>query len=281
MTPTPPGSGWWLASDGRWYPPDVAPGRPLPPPLPGATPVPPAPPNPFVPPGGVATWVAAPFPAMSAGLAGTLQGCYWTTAALSGATAVSSLVTAWAFDAWWDGPQDVSEYDRWHTLDAGWGALQGLTIVGQLVAQILLVIWMFKTSKLANALHPGPRRWTNGWTIGGWFIPLANAVIPKLVMNELERIVTAPRTAGVVHPEWRHRPTAAVGWVWWIATVAGSIGFLDGQDRFEEWGEEIVTRDLTGAYLNAAWTSAILTVAAVAGALMVRRMTRSMASAPR
>ena len=39
MSDTSMGQGWWLASDGRWYPPQSAPGTPPPPPTayPGGT----------------------------------------------------------------------------------------------------------------------------------------------------------------------------------------------------------------------------------------------------
>lgn len=36
MSDTPQGEGWWLASDGKWYPPETAPGYQQPPPAPGA-----------------------------------------------------------------------------------------------------------------------------------------------------------------------------------------------------------------------------------------------------
>jgi len=32
VPPGPPGPGWWLASDGKYYPPEQAPGQPVPPP---------------------------------------------------------------------------------------------------------------------------------------------------------------------------------------------------------------------------------------------------------
>ena len=40
-----PGSGWWLASDGNWYPPDLAPGAPEPAPVVEAAPVAPVTPR--------------------------------------------------------------------------------------------------------------------------------------------------------------------------------------------------------------------------------------------
>jgi hypothetical protein len=38
MSQVSPGPGWWLASDGRWYPPHLAPGAPHPSPTYGSTP---------------------------------------------------------------------------------------------------------------------------------------------------------------------------------------------------------------------------------------------------
>jgi hypothetical protein len=85
---------------------------------------------------------------------------------------------------------------------------------------ILTVVWANRSHKAAQRLNPGPRAWSSGWTVGGWFIPVANLVIPWLVMRETGRIAAAPRTAGQVSTRWpstRSNPLLAI---WWAGLVA-------------------------------------------------------------
>jgi len=49
MSDTSQGPGWWMASDGKWYPPETHPSRPPPPPAPPAGPMMYAPPEPAKP----------------------------------------------------------------------------------------------------------------------------------------------------------------------------------------------------------------------------------------
>src|SRR5262249_5509194 len=56
-----------------------------------------------------------------------------------------------------------------------------------LVAAILFIIWMWRAAKNNEALERSQPRLGPGWAIGGWFIPLANLVIPVLVAQDLWR----------------------------------------------------------------------------------------------
>ncbi|GIE83754.1 DUF4328 domain-containing protein [Actinoplanes regularis] len=69
----------------------------------------------------------------------------------------------------------------------GLGAAAG---VGYLIAFIFTIVtfmvWLHRAStNLWNTGHG--MKWRPGWTIGGWFIPFANLVIPLLVFREVDR----------------------------------------------------------------------------------------------
>jgi hypothetical protein len=81
---------------------------------------------------------------------------------------------------------------------------------------VVMVVWLHKAHKATQRLWHGSRSWGSGWTIGAWFIPLANVVIPKLVINEIERIARSHRHNGAVSDGWRGQSTYALGWLWWI-----------------------------------------------------------------
>jgi Domain of unknown function (DUF4328) len=88
--------------------------------------------------------------------------------------------------------------------------LSWASLVGGAIA---VPMWMHRCFRNLPALSATPRGWSPAWAVWGWFIPLANLVIPYLVARELWR---------QVHLDGRS-PLPAVG-VWWAAWVLALIG---------------------------------------------------------
>lgn len=266
MSDAPQGDGWWLASDGKWYPPQSAAPPLLPPPVPGLT----APQTRAVAP------VAGLRRSVAAGLSGTLQGFYWALAGFAALSATFAVGTLVAFNSWWDTPvgsrEEARALDDWVQVEDTFEGLAGMMFLSGLVVFILMIIWMNICHKVTQQLWPGQRSWSSGWTVGAWFIPFANAVIPKLVMNEIERIAVSQRSHGVVGAQWRSTATSPIGWLWWlglvIGTIVNTIGSGIGSDLDSSAGEV-----RAGYVLNALGLS-LVAAGAVFGALYVRRIGR-------
>lgn len=62
-------------------------------------------------------------------------------------------------------------------------AYQLLNLV-QLGAFILLLVWIYRAATTARALGI-PGRYSPGWAVGGWFIPIANLFIPVQCLRDL------------------------------------------------------------------------------------------------
>jgi Domain of unknown function (DUF4328) len=95
---------------------------------------------------------------------------------------------------------------------------------------VLIIIWMFRAMKNNEALGRSDARLSPGWGIGGWFIPVANLVIPVLILQDLWRgsDPSSPRN----DPAWRNnRGSALVAW-YWVAHVISCARFLsEGSDK--------------------------------------------------
>jgi hypothetical protein len=102
---------------------------------------------------------------------------------------------------------------------------------------VVFVVFLYRGSKNTELWDRSGRTWTPGWAIAGWFIPLANFVIPFLVVRDIWR-----RTP--TSPEVRNgRPIASwILWAWWVPFVVGAVGVRVGIDpdtlgehRAEDW----------------------------------------------
>ena len=306
MSDVQQGPDWWLASDGKWYPPTSTPAAPAPPPgyaSPGAPPPgfaspagPPPGPPPGAPPGfgapppfaaqGAPAYPSAPgwAPAgpggplrVSPGLSGTLQGFFWATGAMALVAALLTFAARSSFAGLENGGfEDLVDWADQHD---GATALAGFTYVLWVVVFILLIIWTYKAHTVTQQLWSGERTWARGWSVGAWFIPIANVVLPKLVLTEIEKIAAAPRQGGRTSPEWRSQSTSGIGWVWWILLVIGlagagvGTGLLGPDDELLFKSEDEILR----GYLVMGLGLLVWAVSCVFGALFIRRMGKEFA----
>ena len=91
-----------------------------------------------------------------------------------------------------------------------------------LVNTILFLIWRHRVQRnLGESLGVAYLEYTPGWSVGWWFVPFANLVKPKQVMNEAWTAsdpTEPPGTAG-----WRQRKAPPLLSWWWGCLLAGQF----------------------------------------------------------
>jgi hypothetical protein len=198
------GEGWWLASDGKWYPPESRP----------AAPAPPAPP-----------WAVVPQARLSSGLHTTVRVFLFLTAGVAGLAVVALANAIPKMDAYWSAPAgfDDAEWAAWtdaadlFTGAAGFAALAGVVLF------ILLLVWGNQAYRSLSRTGAEGRSWSSGWAVGGWFIPLAAMVIPRLVFSEIERLAHPDNGPAPIGEGWRRRPLLGTGLAWWILLILAGL----------------------------------------------------------
>lgn len=256
MSDVAQGDDWWLASDGKWYPPSsrfvAQPPPPPPPPTAYSAPV----------------W-------LSPTLTAWVRGLLWLCAAACVLVLLSSVTALARFNEYVSAGigRDYLALEKWLSADESWGALNLLVSLVSLVTGVLFIIWMFKAHVVTRAHRPVQRSWSTGWTIGAWFIPFANWILPRVVLTEIERLATDIHVRDP-HQDWRRHRTAPSGWVWWISLAL--MGILTVAVEFivggidESWIFEPADVRSTYQFSMAAMVFGV--IAAVAGDRYVRMM---------
>lgn len=141
----------------------------------------------------------------------------------------------------------------------------GLTV---LVVGPVFVTWLWRAAKNQQALGRAPERLGPGWAIGGWFIPLANLVIPVLIVQDLWRgsSVSIARD----DPRWRIADRSWLVGGWWGLFLAALFAIS---------GEPADSPGLRRALLEQRNALALIgslacATAAVLGILVVRELSR-------
>ena len=98
-----------------------------------------------------------------------------------------------------------------------------------IVAGALVIVWFWRARKNLDAF-PGARRGMRaGWAIGGWFIPLANLVIPFRVGGEIARASL-----------WRQKTPRGVS-IWWLMLLVVWFGNVWDGRRVDAASEALPT----------------------------------------
>ncbi len=184
---------------------------------------------------------------------------------LLGAVVVTRLFGLWAgsvtYGVYSDLADGVDVVERAVEADR----LENLAAVVQgppfMAAIVVYLCWFWRVRVNAEVFEPAGHAMGRGWTIGGWFLPIANFWIPRRVMADVWR-ASAPvgRTVsyGLVNA-W---------WVMWVLTAL--VGWGAGVNyRSAETAAEL--REASGVTMV---TDLMGAVAGVLAILVVLRVTR-------
>jgi hypothetical protein len=142
----------------------------------------------------------------------------------------------------------------------------GLSFLALLATAAVLITWQWRSAKNNELLGRIRPRFTPGWSIGGWFIPFANLVIPVRIFHDLWQ---GSASENRNFRDWRDlRRWSVIGW-WWAFWVSGNVLtlFINGGSTVTLEDYQRVDRiDATGSILTA--------TAACFAIVVVRTITR-------
>lgn len=179
-----------------------------------------------------AEWVMDPTPRISSdvhrslnpALTLLLRVALYAVAAFSLASTIATLNEVAAFDDLMRTGRSVSVTE----LAAAEGLTEGFARLAfwvGLAAGGLTIVWWYRAYQVVAAARPTGRTWSARWAVGSWFIPFANMVIPKLVLNEIDRISRAAESGDA---DWRREPLTVLPHWWWFFWVGGLVLTLVG-----------------------------------------------------
>jgi Domain of unknown function (DUF4328) len=133
-------------------------------------------------------------------------------------------------------------------------------VAGAIFTEVAFIVWLYQARRNLDRRGETGMRWGRGWTIGAWFIPLANAVIPALVVGEVfDR--SMPEAV-------RSRRMSRLVTAWWVALLLSSNVRIDWHGVVQITGGRFwnVINGLAGC------------VAAVLAVQLIRRVTARQAA---
>jgi hypothetical protein len=187
--------------------------------------------------------------------------------AVAGLLAVVALgVNVWVFDTDTHAV-NTGDFTTSDTVAGAGGVIGALADLLSLATAVVFIIWFFKSANLSRILAPGMQSLAAGWAIGGWFIPLAYWVLPRLVAGDIWR-AAIPLGA---NPDGRKPRTYLVTW-WWITFIVGQQ--LLALSVIPITVDETTGTGLLGALFGVSTVVDLCRIASAAlGIVMIRKVT--------
>ena len=96
----------------------------------------------------------------------------------------------------------------------------GFVLLLAAVSFVLLLVWTYRTHQNLPELRAEDPRFSPGWTIGGWLIPVVNLLMPFFIFQEMWKASSTER------PSWRQSPGDRLIVVWWSIGMSSLIGAI-------------------------------------------------------
>jgi eukaryotic-like serine/threonine-protein kinase len=141
-------------------------------------------------------------------------------------------------------------------------------LIGFVAVAVAFIVWLFRAYGNLPVLGIVKPRYARAWTIGAWFVPIANLIIPKHLTNDVWRA----GDPGLAHgePGWQKRQVAATLHLWWAANLVGGALIRLGTTQL---GNATGFEEARNAVIVDALGQGITAVAALAAIWVIRHST--------
>ena len=92
--------------------------------------------------------------------------------------------------------------------------LAALAIGIGLLAAVFLLIWLYRAERNARSLGAEGMRYSEGWSVGWFLMPVASLFMPYFVLRELWK-ASSPNATG----EWRRTAVSPILGIWWAVCI--------------------------------------------------------------
>ncbi len=149
------------------------------------------------------------------------------------------------------------------------GTMFDLLIVVCIPTVILFLVWIHRVSENLRFLGALGQRFSPGWAVGSWFVPLVNLFRPYQVMGEIWR-GSDPDLRSVGRIDWKYgSSTPLLGWWWGLWVTFGLVGVV----AWFVWAGETQAVPSAGAVWWYLLAGALMVGTGVLAILIVRRVT--------
>jgi hypothetical protein len=185
---------------------------------------------------------------------------------LIGVVTVTTWSTAWSD---WNQYRTHKTYggnpDKLAEADLISGSLGIVAAAALFSAAVVFIVWLWRVRWNAEMFCRGEHRFTRGWVLGSWLVPVVNLWFPKQVVDDIVAASdprTDPRT-----PTLKGIPGSRLVWAWWLTWVPGLVtgksvqrGVLVGASELGDLRTNVILSSVSALFTTGAAVLAVILI---------------------
>jgi hypothetical protein len=185
---------------------------------------------------------------------------------LIGLVTVTTWTTAWS--DWFSyrtlktyGP-DPEKLDEASLISGSLGIISALALFA---AAAVFIVWLWRVRWNAEMFCRGEHRFTRGWVLGCWLVPVVNLWYPKQVVDDIVA-ASDPRTDPHT-PALKDIPGTQLVWAWWLTWVIGLVsgnivqrGVLAGASQLGDLRTNVILSTVSALFTTGAAVLAVILI---------------------
>lgn len=206
-----------------------------------------------------------------------LQAVLWSFATTVAAMLLTAVAVLTTFNNYLDEVDEPwTAFDRWQTAEDIFNIIFLVSLAVIIPVIVLLQVWSFKSHKATGWLWPRERKWSRGWSVGAWWIPLANFLLVPMVLTEIYKIASGPRDGQSTRNGWALGKSSTSLILWFVLSGVGIGLFYGGADLTN--GDSFTVAEYRWGVALVMGGAALLVGAAILAIGFVRNVSRKLAS---
>ncbi|WP_134121217.1 DUF4328 domain-containing protein [Kribbella kalugense] len=145
------------------------------------------------------------------------------------------------------------------------GSLGIISAIALFAAAAVFIVWLWRVRWNAEMFCRGEHRFTRGWVLGCWLVPVVNLWYPKQVVDDIVA-ASDPRTDPHT-PELKNIPGTQLVWAWWITWVIGLVsgnivqrGVLAGASQLGDLRTNVILSTVSALFTTGAAVLAVILI---------------------
>ncbi|WP_133783744.1 DUF4328 domain-containing protein [Kribbella sp. VKM Ac-2571] len=145
------------------------------------------------------------------------------------------------------------------------GSLGIVAALALLAAAVVFIVWLWRVRWNAEMFCRGEHRFTRGWVLGCWLVPVVNLWYPKQVVDDVVA-ASDPRTDPLT-PMLKDVPGTPLVWAWWLTWVAGLVtgnivqrGVLVGASELGDLRTNVILSSVSALFTTGAAVLAVILI---------------------
>ncbi|MEU4196709.1 DUF4328 domain-containing protein [Kribbella sp. NPDC026611] len=195
---------------------------------------------------------------------------------LIGLVTVTTWATAWSD---WYSYQTLKRYgddpDRLGEADLISGSLGIVAALALLAAAAVFIIWLWRVRWNAEMFCRGEHRFTRGWVLGCWLVPVVNLWYPKQVVDDI--VAASDPATDPLTPSLKEIPGTRLVWAWWLSWVVGLVtgnivqrGVIHGASQLGDLRTNVILSTVSALFTTGAAVLAVILIQRI-GELQTQR----------